>query len=65
MKTVPSRRQGHAAIVLPPAPHTTAHAPTGSPDLASWAVATLLLLLGMIWFGTLGTRSLIHPDEGR
>ncbi|VTU30660.1 Undecaprenyl phosphate-alpha-4-amino-4-deoxy-L-arabinose arabinosyl transferase [Variovorax sp. PBS-H4] len=28
-------------------------------------MAGLLLLLALVWFGTLGTRSLIHPDEGR
>ncbi|NDZ16945.1 hypothetical protein C7T35_32680 [Variovorax sp. WS11] len=65
MKTVASRRQAHAAIALPPAPHTMPHAAARSPDLASWAAAALLLLLALIWFGTLGTRSLIHPDEGR
>ncbi|GAA4329365.1 glycosyltransferase family 39 protein [Variovorax defluvii] len=33
--------------------------------VSSKALAALLLLLGLVWFGTLGTRALIHPDEGR
>lgn len=65
MKTVASGRQDHAAIALPPGPHTMPPAAARSRDLAAWAAAALLLLLGLIWFGTLGTRSLIHPDEGR
>jgi len=65
MKTVASRRQDHAAIALPSGPHTMPHDAARSRELAWWAAAALLLLLGLIWFGTLGTRSLINPDEGR
>lgn len=33
--------------------------------IPGWALACLLALAAWIWFGTLGHRHLIHPDEGR
>jgi len=34
-------------------------------DLPGWAWALIALAFVVAWFATLGTRSLIHPDEGR
>lgn len=68
MKTVASRCQDHAAVALASGSHATPHGVAGFPGAASRTspgLVLLLLLLGLIWFGTLGTRSLIHPDEGR
>ncbi|MEN9316777.1 MAG: hypothetical protein RIS35_3170 [Pseudomonadota bacterium] len=42
------------------------HPVTGSSrPVPAWLVWTLLALVGWLWFGTLGWRHLIHPDEGR
>ena len=68
MKTVASRRQDHAAFALASGPHARPHSAARALDAATWTspgVVLLVLLLGLIWFGTLGTRTLIHPDEGR
>jgi 4-amino-4-deoxy-L-arabinose transferase-like glycosyltransferase len=64
MKTVARRPQDHVAIALPPVRRTMPLAAEHSTDFAGWATAAPLLL-GLIWFATLDTRSLIHPDEGR
>ena len=66
MKTVASRRQDRVAAPandLHAGPH---HGTASAPAATSWAFAGLVLLvLGVVWFGMLGTRVLIHPDEGR
>src|SRR5438093_230001 len=53
---------------LPVAPYTSATSRSGSTPLTdshSRNVALCWLAAALLWFGPLGYRDLVHPDEGR
>ncbi len=39
--------------------------PRSSPFLSNAALAALVAIVALVWFAGIGTRTLIHPDEGR
>ncbi|WP_083745152.1 glycosyltransferase family 39 protein [Variovorax sp. KK3] len=62
MKTATSRPEEASVLAIDSTDGRTADT---SADAFTWKVVCAVLVLAVIWFGTLGTRSLVHPDEGR
>ncbi|MBB3179835.1 glycosyltransferase family 39 protein [Variovorax sp. Sphag1AA] len=66
MKTI--AHQGLGATAAETDSRRNTPATPGPRSAATWTslgLLALLVLVGLVWFATLGTRSLVSPDEGR